>query len=153
LLIELVEGTDIIIVSDEVYEHIIFDSKKHLSMLRYPELLARSFVCFSFGKVYHCTGWKMGYCISSPELMSEFKKIHQFNAFSVNSPTQVALAHYLKKPEHYMTLNQMLQEKRDLFSGLMSETKLLLYRVMAVIFSYMITVRSVMNPILILHKD
>ena len=120
---EIVEGTDIIIVSDEVYEHIIFDNKKHLSILRYPELLSRSFVCYSFGKVYHCTGWKMGYCISSPELMSEFKKIHQFNAFSVNTPTQVALAHYLKKPEHYMTLNNFLQEKRDLFSGLMRETK------------------------------
>ena len=122
-LIELVEGTDIIIVSDEVYEHIIFDSKKHLSMLRYPELLSRSFVCFSFGKTYHCTGWKMGYCVSSPELMSEFKKIHQFNAFSVNTPMQVALAHYLKKPEHYLTLNNFLQEKRDFFSECMDNTK------------------------------
>ena len=120
---EIVKDTDIIILSDEVYEHVIFDEKKHLSMLRYPELLERSFVCFSFGKVYHCTGWKTGYCISSPALMSEFRKIHQFNAFTTHTPTQVALAHYLKKPEHYMTLNNFLQEKRDLFEGLMKETK------------------------------
>lgn len=120
---EIVKDTDIIILSDEVYEHVIFDDKKHLSMLRYPELLERSFVCFSFGKVYHCTGWKTGYCISSPGLMSEFRKIHQFNAFTTHTPTQVALAHYLKKPEHYMTLNNFLQEKRDLFAGLMKETR------------------------------
>ena len=120
---EIVKDTDIIILSDEVYEHVIFDEKQHLSMLRYPELLERSFVCFSFGKVYHCTGWKTGYCISSPGLMSEFRKIHQFNAFTTHTPTQVALAHYLKKPEHYMTLNNFLQEKRDLFSDLMKDTK------------------------------
>ena len=120
---EIVKDTDIIILSDEVYEHVIFDEKKHLSMLRYPELLDRSFVCFSFGKVYHCTGWKTGYCISSPGLMSEFRKIHQFNAFTTHTPTQVALAHYLKKPEHYMTLNNFLQEKRDLFADLMKDTK------------------------------
>ena len=120
---EIVKDTDIIILSDEVYEHVIFDEKKHLSMLRYPELLERSFVCFSFGKVYHCTGWKTGYCISSPGLMSEFRKIHQFNAFTTHTPTQVALAHYLKKPEHYMTLNNFLQEKRDLFADLMKDTK------------------------------
>ncbi len=120
---EIVKDTDIIILSDEVYEHVIFDEKKHLSMLRYPELLERSFVCFSFGKVYHCTGWKTGYCISSPMLMSEFRKIHQFNAFTTHTPTQVALAHYLKKPEHYMTLNNFLQEKRDLFAALMKDTR------------------------------
>ena len=120
---EIVKDTDIIILSDEVYEHVIFDEKQHLSMLRYPELLERSFVCFSFGKVYHCTGWKTGYCISSPGLMSEFRKIHQFNAFTTHTPTQVALAHYLKKPEHYMTLNNFLQEKRDLFADLMKDTK------------------------------
>ena len=120
---EIVKDTDILILSDEVYEHVIFDEKQHLSMLRYPELLERSFVCFSFGKVYHCTGWKTGYCISSPGLMSEFRKIHQFNAFTTHTPTQVALAHYLKKPEHYMTLNNFLQEKRDLFSDLMKDTK------------------------------
>ena len=120
---EIVKDTDILILSDEVYEHVIFDEKQHLSMLRYPELLERSFVCFSFGKVYHCTGWKTGYCISSPGLMSEFRKIHQFNAFTTHTPTQVALAHYLKKPEHYMTLNNFLQEKRDLFADLMKDTK------------------------------
>ena len=120
---EIVKDTNIIILSDEVYEHVIFDEKQHLSMLRYPELLERSFVCFSFGKVYHCTGWKTGYCISSPGLMFEFRKIHQFNAFTTHTPTQVALAHYLKKPEHYMTLNNFLQEKRDLFADLMKDTK------------------------------
>ena len=74
-LTAIVKDTEIIIISDEVYEHLIFDEKQHESILKYPDLLERSFVCFSFGKVYHCTGWKLGYCISSPELMTEFRKV------------------------------------------------------------------------------
>ncbi len=120
----IVAGTNIIILSDEVYEHLIFDGKEHLSILRYPDLLERSFVCFSFGKVYHCTGWKLGYCISSPGLMQEFRKVHQFNCFSCHTPSQVALAAFLKNKAAYLSLGGWLQEKRDYFQQLLlSETK------------------------------
>jgi methionine aminotransferase len=120
---KVVAGTNIFIVSDEVYEHIVFDGAKHHSMLRYPDLYERSFVCFSFGKVYHCTGWKIGYCIAPPELMNEFIKVHQFNAFSTNSPAQVALAEYLKKKETYLSLSEFFQKKRDYFTAAMKSTK------------------------------
>lgn len=123
-LTSIVRSTDIIIVSDEVYEHLIFDNLPHESILKYPELLERSFVCFSFGKVYHCTGWKLGYCISSPYLMSEFRKIHQFNCFTSDTPKQVALAQFLNQREHYLELGSFLQKKRDYFQQLMSATKL-----------------------------
>lgn len=119
----VVEGTNILIVSDEVYEHLIFDGIPHQSILRYPELLKRSFVCFSFGKIYHCTGWKMGYCVSSPELMNEFRKVHQFNCFCCHTPSQVGLATFLKNKDSYLLLGQFLQEKRDYFQHLMSSTK------------------------------
>ncbi|HRI22142.1 MAG TPA: methionine aminotransferase [Panacibacter sp.] len=115
-------GTNIIIVSDEVYEHLIFDAIPHRSMLRYPDLLARSFVCFSFGKTYHCTGWKIGYCIAPPELMSEFRKVHQFNCFSCNSTVQFALATYLQNEAAYLTLGNLMQQKRDYFRSLMQHT-------------------------------
>lgn len=118
----IVKDTNIIILSDEVYEHLIFDNKAHESMLRYPDLFQRSFVCYSFGKVYHCTGWKTGYCAAPVTLMKEFRKVHQFNAFTTHTPTQVALSHYLKKPEHYLTLGTFLQEKRDYFQDLMQQT-------------------------------
>src|SRR5438067_310581 len=91
----LVQNTQIVIISDEVYEHLIFDGLQHESILKYPDLLERAFVCFSFGKTYHSTGWKIGYCISSPFLMKEFRKVHQYNCFSVHTPSQVALAEYL----------------------------------------------------------
>lgn len=120
----LTKNTEIIIISDEVYEHLIFDGKQHQSILKYPELLERSFVCFSFGKVYHCTGWKLGYCIAPEELMKEFRKIHQFNCFSCDSPKQVALAAFLKRKEPYLQLGAYMQEKRDYFQTLMRETKL-----------------------------
>jgi methionine aminotransferase len=120
----LTKNTDIIIISDEVYEHLIFDGKEHHSILKYPELLERSFVCFSFGKVYHCTGWKLGYCIAPEPLMKEFRKIHQFNCFSCDSPKQVALASFLKRKEHYLRLGAYMQEKRDYFQALMRETRL-----------------------------
>lgn len=121
-LAAIVEGTNIIILSDEVYEHLIFDGLQHESILRYPELLKRSFVCFSFGKTYHCTGWKLGYCISSPELMHEFRKVHQFNCFSCDTPKQVALAEYLKDAAAYTTLGAAIQTKRDYFRNKMAET-------------------------------
>ena len=122
-LSELVLGTGIFIISDEVYEHLVFDNKEHLSVLKYPELYERSFVCFSFGKTYHCTGWKMGYCIAPPSLMKEFRKVHQFNCFTCNSPTQFALATYIKNKEAYLGLGKFLQERRDYFMEAMKATK------------------------------
>jgi methionine aminotransferase len=119
----IVEGTEIFILSDEVYEHLIFDGIPHQSMLRYPDLLERSFVCFSFGKVYHCTGWKLGYCISSPGHMKEFRKIHQFNCFSCHSPSQVGLSAFLQDRDSYLSLAPFLQEKRDYFQQLMTQTR------------------------------
>ena len=118
----LVDGTNIFIISDEVYEHLIFDNKEHLSILRYPDLRARSFVCFSFGKVYHCTGWKMGYCIAPESMMKEFRKVHQFNCFTCNSPVQFALAEFLKDKTQYRELGSFLQKKRDYFKSLMAQT-------------------------------
>ena len=119
----IVADSGIFIISDEVYEHLIFDGKPHLSMLRYPELLERSFVCFSFGKVYHCTGWKLGYCVAPASLMVEFRKVHQFNCFTCNSPMQYALAEFLKLKEEYLNLGIFAQQKRDYFQNLMKETK------------------------------
>lgn len=121
-LAAIVEGTNIVILSDEVYEHLIFDGLQHESILRYPALLKRSFVCFSFGKTYHCTGWKLGYCISSPELMYEFRKVHQFNCFSCDTPKQVALAEYLSDAAAYTTLGAAIQTKRDYFRNKMAQT-------------------------------
>ena len=120
---KIVQGTGIFIISDEVYEHIIFDDKKHLSILNYPELYERSFVCFSFGKVYHCTGWKIGYCIAPPALMKEFRNVHQFNAFTVFGPVQYALASFLKHENEYLDLGKFLQKKRDYFKELMAQTR------------------------------
>ena len=122
-LSDVVNGTNIFIVSDEVYEHLIFDNIPHQSILRYPDLLERSFVCFSFGKTYNCTGWKLGYCISSPESMIEFRKVHQFNCFSCHTPSQVALADFLRNKEAYLSLNGIMQEKRDYFLRLMRDTR------------------------------
>lgn len=115
-------GTNIMILSDEVYEHLIFDDIPHQSILRYPDLLERSFVCFSFGKTYHCTGWKLGYCISSAELMKEFRKVHQFNCFTCNTPLQVGIAEYITNGEAYLSLPKFYQGKRDYFAGLMKAT-------------------------------
>lgn len=113
---------DFFIISDEVYEHVIFDGIEHRSILGYQDLLKKSFVIFSFGKTYHCTGWKTGYCIAPEAIMSEFRKVHQYNSFSVFSPVQVALAGYLKNEEAYLYLGQFLQQKRDLFRELMKNT-------------------------------
>ena len=96
---DIVSGTEILIMSDEVYEHIVFDGMQHESILRYPDLFERSFISFSFGKVYNCTGWKIGYCIAPAYLMEEFRKVHQFNCFSCHSPVQFALAEFLKEKD------------------------------------------------------
>ncbi|WP_157580972.1 methionine aminotransferase [Segetibacter koreensis] len=119
---QIVTGTNIFILSDEVYEHLIFDKIQHESILRYADLLQRSFVCFSFGKTYHCTGWKLGYCVSSPNLMQEFRSVHQYNCFSCHTPSQVAFAQYLKNEEAYLQLGSFVQRKRDYFQRLMSAT-------------------------------
>jgi methionine transaminase len=119
----VVQDTNIIIVSDEVYEHLIFDHLPHQSMLRYPDLRQRSFVCFSFGKVYHCTGWKLGYCVAPPHFTNEFRKVHQFNCFSCHTPSQVALAAFLRNKDSYISLSAFLQQKRDYFAQLMAGTR------------------------------
>jgi len=120
---KLTEGTNIIILSDEVYEHIIFDGLQHQSVCLFPDLRSRSFITASFGKTFHNTGWKTGYCCAPKELMDEFKKVHQFNVFCVNHPIQKALAEYLQTPKHYLELSQFYQEKRDLFLNLIQDSR------------------------------
>ncbi|WP_304157760.1 methionine aminotransferase [Mesonia mobilis] len=112
---QLVENTNILILSDEVYEHLIYDDKKHQSVARFPKLAERSLITYSFGKTFHVTGWKVGYCVAPEELMKEFRKVHQYNVFCVNHPMQWALNEYLQKPEHYLELSTFYQEKRDYF--------------------------------------
>ncbi len=112
---DLVSGTEIMILSDEVYEHLIYDGLEHQSIARFPGLAERSFLVASFGKTFHSTGWKMGYCAGPSSLMKEFRKVHQFNVFSVNHPVQKALATYLENSEHYLSLPTFFQAKRDLF--------------------------------------
>jgi methionine transaminase len=119
----IVSGTGIFILSDEVYEHIIFDGREHESILKYPDLFQRSFVTFSFGKVYHCTGWKTGYCIAPEPLMKEFLKVHQYNCFCTNTPFQYALATFIQNRNEYLQLGKFLQDKRDYFQNLMAQTK------------------------------
>lgn len=120
---KIVEGTDIFIVSDEVYEHILFDGNQHESILKYPDLYERSFVVFSFGKVYQCTGWKIGYCVAPERLMKEFLKVHQYNCFCCNTPIQYALSSFIGNRNEYLRLGMFFQEKRDYFNNLMSETQ------------------------------
>lgn len=111
----ITRDTDIIILSDEVYEHIIFDGYEHQSVARFPTLAERSLIIYSFGKTFHATGWKTGYCIGPENLMKEFRKVHQFLVFSVNTPLQVALSEYMKNKENYSGLSSFYQEKRDFF--------------------------------------
>ncbi len=120
---KIVAGTNIFIISDEVYEHLVFDNIPHQSILRYPDLLERSFVCFSFGKTYNCTGWKLGYCVAPEPLTREFRKVHQFNCFTCHTPSQVALATFLKNKDAYLSLSSFMQEKRDYFKMLMQQTR------------------------------
>lgn len=112
---EIVRDTDILILSDEVYEHMVYDGHQHESMCRYPELAERSFVVSSFGKTYHVTGWKVGYVAAPEMLMLEFRKVHQYNVFSVNTPMQHGIASYMADPAPYLGLPAFYQRKRDLF--------------------------------------
>ncbi|RZJ64812.1 MAG: aminotransferase class I/II-fold pyridoxal phosphate-dependent enzyme [Flavobacterium sp.] len=122
-LIKLTKDTDVLILSDEVYEHIIFDGEEHQSVAKYPELQERSFIIASFGKLLHSTGWKIGYCLAPAKLTAEFRKIHQFNVFSVNTPMQVGIYNYLKQSDVYNELSVFFQEKRNYFQQLLKETK------------------------------
>ena len=124
-LIELMRGTDILLLSDEVYEHIVFDGARHESVLCHPELRERAFVISSFGKTYHCTGWKLGYCIAPPALSTEFRKVHQYNVFCSFNPAQYAFAEMIaQEPGHYRTLGAFYQDKRDRFRAQLLKTKL-----------------------------
>ena len=122
---DLLRDTEIFLLSDEVYEHIVFDGARHESVLRYPELRARAFVISSFGKTYHCTGWKIGYCIAPPALSAEFRKVHQYNVFCTFNPAQHAFAAMLDaEPEHYEQLGAFYQAKRDRFREQLLTTRL-----------------------------
>jgi len=119
----LLKGTDILVLSDEAYEHLVFDGHTHQSVAKFPDLASRSLLCASFGKTFHATGWKMGYCTAPEELMGEFRKVHEFNVFAVNHPTQRALAKYLREPENYLQLPKFFQEKRDLFLSAVRQSR------------------------------
>jgi methionine transaminase len=120
---KITEGSEILVLSDEVYEHLIFDEQQHQSVLRYPNLFNRSLASFSFGKTFHATGWRMGYVVAPAYLMHEFRKVHQFNVFSVNTPVQYAIADFLKDENTYLSLPNFYQEKRDYFSKLMQGSR------------------------------
>ena len=122
---DLLRDTGIILLSDEVYEHIVFDGRRHESALRHPELRERAFVISSFGKTYHCTGWKVGYCIAPPALTTEFRKVHQYNTFCTFTPAQHAFAAMIvEEPEHYRGLGAFYQDKRDRFREQLLGTRL-----------------------------
>jgi len=123
-LADLVRGTGIVVLSDEVYEHIVFDGARHESVSRHPELAARSFVVGSFGKTFHVTGWKVGWALAPRELMAEFRKVHQFVVFTVNTPVQLALADFMSDPRRWLDLPAFYQRKRDLFREGLSATRL-----------------------------
>ncbi|MCC2547283.1 methionine aminotransferase [Hymenobacter sp. BT175] len=122
-LADLLEGTNILVLSDEVYEHMVFDGVRHRSARQHPALARRSFVLSSFGKTYHATGWKVGYCVAPPALTAELRRVHQFLTFSVSTPTQHALADVLAEADLYHGLPAFYQHKRDLFRELMQETR------------------------------
>ena len=121
-LAELVRGTNIVVLSDEVYEHILFDGEKHASLCGHAELAERSIIVSSFGKTYHITGWKIGYVVGPAALMAEFRKVHQFNVFTVHTPSQLGLAEYMQDASRHLGLADFYQEKRDFFRKLMAET-------------------------------
>ena len=120
---KIVKGTDIFVLSDEVYEHITFDDHQHHSVMQSPELASQSIIVSSFGKTYHCTGWKLGYCMAPEKIMKEIRKAHQFMVFAVNTPIQYAMADYLDKSAHYLQLGAQYQKKRDYFNGLLKDSK------------------------------
>ncbi|HHS95713.1 MAG TPA: aminotransferase class I/II-fold pyridoxal phosphate-dependent enzyme [Phaeodactylibacter sp.] len=121
---KLTKGTDIVVLSDEVYEHLIYDGKEHQTVLRYPELFKRSLLVYSFGKTYHNTGWKIGYCIAPEYLMKEFRKVHQFNVFSANSFVQYGIADFMEDSSFYLRLPTFYQAKRDFFVKAMQGSRL-----------------------------
>jgi methionine aminotransferase len=122
-LAEITAGTKIVVISDEVYEHICFDATGHQSVARFPELAARSVIVSSFGKTYHITGWKVGYVVAPAALTAEFRKVHQFNVFTVNTPCQAGIADYMQDASRHLGLADFYRGKRDYFRGLMAQTK------------------------------
>jgi len=122
-LYDIIRHKDIFVLSDEVYEHLIFDGLEHQSVLSHPGLREKSIAVFSFGKTFHATGWKMGYSVAPKEITEEVKKIHQFVVFSVSTPVQFAMTEFLKNPAHYNSLPFFYQQKRDLFLELMKKSR------------------------------
>ena len=120
---ELTRNTNIIVLSDEVYEHMIYDGLEHQSACMFPDLKSRSFVVGSFCKTFHNTGWRTGYCCAPKELMEEFIKVHQFNVFCVHHPTQKGIADHMQNPQHYLGLSEFYQQKRDLFLNLIKDSR------------------------------
>jgi methionine aminotransferase len=123
ILEEITRNTKILILSDEVYEHIIFDGTNHISLSQSEELSKRSFVISSFGKTFHSTGWKIGYCSAPENLTTEFRKFHQFIVYAVNTPIQYAYAEYLSEPSHYIELPDFYQQKRDYLINILADSK------------------------------
>jgi methionine aminotransferase len=121
---KITDGRDILVLSDEAYEHLVFDGQEHLSLLRYPEIYKNGMAVFSFGKTLHATGWKLGCIVAPPELTQEFRKVHQFNVFAVNTPAQHAVAEFLKTPDEYLHLNDFFQNKRNLLLNALKDTSL-----------------------------
>lgn len=124
ILQEIIVANNLYLISDEVYEHLIYDKLKHETVLKYPELYKRSFVIYSFGKTYHCTGWKLGYCVAPENLSKEFRKVHQFNVFSCDTPKQIGIANYMRNKDAYLTLGNFYQVKRDYLRALLKDTPL-----------------------------
>ena len=122
-LINITNNSEILILSDEVYEHLVYDGNQHLSVSRYPELKERSFITASFGKLFHNTGWKVGYCLAPEWLMVEFRKVHQFLVFSVNTPVQYAISDFLRDEKNYLDLGTFFQIKKNFFSNLLKDTR------------------------------
>ena len=123
-LAEIIRPFKCYLLSDEVYEHIVFDKQVHSSVLKNEELREKAFAVFSFGKTYHATGWKIGYCIAAPQLTDELRKIHQYNTFTTITPMQWALADFITQhPEHYLQLSEFYQRKRDLFAALLEKSR------------------------------
>ncbi len=120
---EILAPTNVLLISDEVYEHMVFDGQHHQSAARFPGLAARAFIVSSFGKTYHVTGWKVGYVAAPASMTTEFRKVHQFNVFTVNTPVQYGLAAYMANPKPYLELPAFYQRKRDLFQAGLARTK------------------------------
>ncbi len=120
---EVLAPTDVLLISDEVYEHMVYDGQEHQSAARFPSLAARAFIVSSFGKTYHVTGWKVGFVAAPAALTAEFRKVHQFNVFTVNTPVQYGLASYMADDQPYLTLPAFYQHKRDLFKTGLTDTK------------------------------